>query len=278
MVCAIADEKGTILDRKSIPTLSPAETIPPMVEYFKQVPICALGIACFGPLDLNKKSAAFGCIQKTPKKGWADVNVIKPFQDALGIPVGIDTDVNGAALGEVVYGAAQGLDSVVYMTIGTGIGAGVYVEGKLLHGMQHPEVGHILLQRHPDDSFSKGCPFHTNCLEGFASGPAIQKRWGKPAIELYDVPEVWELEAYYLAQAVSNLVLCYSPQRVILGGGVMHKPGLTKQIHQLVLQNLNGYIQHPLLEREDYIVMPGCGDNAGVLGAIEIGKLAWMGE
>lgn len=278
MVYAIADEHGHLLDRRSIPTKTPAETIPELIHYFCVHKIQSLGIGCFGPIDLNRRSRSYGCLQKTPKPDWANLNILKPFQDALHIPVGLDTDVNGAVLGEITFGAARGCDTAAYMTVGTGIGVGVYSDGQLYHGMVHPEAGHMLVARHQTDQFSGCCSFHKNCLEGLASGPAIQKRWGQSAFALYEHEAVWNLEAFYLGQAVSNLVLCYSPQKIIIGGGVVHKPGLIERVREEVMENLNGYIRHERLECEDYIVLPGCGEDSGILGAIELGKMELLGD
>lgn len=278
MVCAITNEQGEILDRASFATGHPDDTIPVLIDYFKNHDIDALGIGCFGPLDLNRKSDTYGCLLKTPKPGWADLNIIEPFKNALKVPVGLDTDVNGAVLGEVIFGAGKGYDTLVYMTVGTGIGCGIYLEGRLLHGMLHPETGHMLIDRHPTDTYEGCCDFHEHCLEGLASGPSIQKRWGKAAVELYDRKEVWQLEAYYLAQAAANIVMCYSPQKIILGGGVMHNQQLYDMILKEMRDMLNGYIRHELLDRDDYIVAPGCGENSGILGAAELGALEYRRE
>lgn len=273
MVCAVADENGTILDRMSIPTKQPEETIPALEAYFRTNRVDALGIGSFGPVDLDERSSTYGCLLRTPKPGWAGLNVLSAFADELKIPVGIDTDVNGAVLGEVTYGAAKNCSTAVYMTVGTGIGCGVYVEGRLLHGMLHPEAGHMLVARHPSDTYAGCCSIHGDCLEGLASGPAIKGRWGKPGSDLYDVDEVWRLEAYYLGQALANIVLCYAPEKIILGGGVMHKDGLVSRAAEEMRSNLNGYVARDLLNAEEYVVSPGCGDNAGILGAIRLGML-----
>ena len=174
MVCAVGDENGHIIEQISIPTRTPAETVPEMLAYFRQKAVAALGIGCFGPLDLNRESATYGYITTTPKEGWANYNIVGAFRDALQIPVGFDTDVNGSLLGEVTYGDSRGLQNVVYITIGTGIGGGVMSGGKLLHGMLHPELGHMLMRPHPSDPYPGKCPFHKNCLEGMAAGPAIE--------------------------------------------------------------------------------------------------------
>ena len=273
MVCAVGDENGKILDRKSFPTRQPEETFADMISYFKEWEIKALGIGCFGPVDLNKNSKTYGYITSTPKPGWADCNVVGTFQEALGIPVGFDTDVNGAILGEVTWGAAQGAESAIYITIGTGVGVGVYVNGKLLHGLVHPEAGHILLERHPKDTYKGRCPYHSNCMESLASGPAIEERWGKKAFELADKSEVWELEAYYIASAVANYILTYSPQKIILWGGVMHQEQLFAMVRKQVRQLLNGYVANPVIleKMDEYIVKPQLGEDPGILGAIKLG-------
>lgn len=273
MVCAVGDENGKILDRKSFPTRQPKETFADMISYFKEWEIKALGIGCFGPVDLNKNSKTYGYITSTPKPGWADCDVVGTFQEALGVPVGFDTDVNGAILGEVTWGAAQGAESAIYITIGTGVGVGVYVNGKLLHGLVHPEAGHILLERHPKDTYKGRCPYHNNCMESLASGPAIEERWGKKAFELADKSEVWELEAYYIASAVANYILTYSPQKIILWGGVMHQEQLFAMVREQVKKLLNGYVANPMIleKMDEYIVKPQLGEDPGILGAIKLG-------
>lgn len=276
MVCAIGDEKGELFERVTIPTRQPEETFEEMIRYFSDKQIEALGIGCFGPVDLNCSSATYGFITSTPKPGWKNTNVVGKFQKALSVPVGFDTDVNGAILGEVMLGAAKGCENAIYITVGTGIGVGVYVNGGLLHGLVHPEGGHILLAKHPKDTYSGKCPYHGCCFEGLASGPAIEERWGKKAEMLADEMNVWELESYYIAQAITNYILTYSPQKIILWGGVMHQNQLFEQIRAKVPELLSGYIQHPAVTEKiaDYIVPPALGDNPGILGAIQLGVLA----
>ena len=276
MICAVGDENGNIKDRVSFPTRQPKETFEDMIGYFRQWEIEALGIGCFGPLDLNKQSKTYGYITKTPKKGWENCNIVGTFRDAFGIPVGFDTDVNGAVLGEVTWGAAKGLENAIYITIGTGVGVGVYLNGALLHGLVHPEAGHVLLSRHPNDSYEGKCPFHKNCVEGLAAGPAIEARWGKKGIELADRDEVWELEAYYIAQAIMDYILVYSPQKIILWGGVMHQEKLFSMVRQEVKRLLNGYVSHEMILEsiDDYIVPPALGEDPGIKGAIRLGVLA----
>ena len=276
MVCAVGDEKGELFERVTIPTRQPEETFEEMIRYFSDKQIEALGIGCFGPVDLNRSSATYGFITSTPKPGWKSTDVVGRFQKALSVPVGFDTDVNGAILGEVMLGAAKGCENAIYITVGTGIGVGVYVNGGLLHGLVHPEGGHILLAKHPKDTYSGKCPYHGCCFEGLASGPAIEERWGKKAELLADEMNVWELESYYIAQAITNYILTYSPQKIILWGGVMHQNQLFEQIRAKVPELLSGYIQHPAVTEKiaDYIVPPALGDNPGILGAIQLGVLA----
>lgn len=276
MVCAVGDEKGELFERVTIPTRQPEETFEEMIRYFSDKQIEALGIGCFGPVDLNRSSATYGFITSTPKPGWENTDVVGRFQKALSVPVGFDTDVNGAILGEVMLGAAKGCENAIYITVGTGIGVGVYVNGGLLHGLVHPEGGHILLAKHPKDTYSGKCPYHGCCFEGLASGPAIEERWGKKAEMLADEMNVWELESYYIAQAITNYILAYSPQKIILWGGVMHQNQLFEQIRAKVPELLSGYIQHPAVTEKiaDYIVPPALGDNPGILGAIQLGVLA----
>ena len=273
MVCAVVEFDGNggweVQDRVSIPTRMPEETIADMVEYFRDKKIEALGIACFGPIDLHKDSPTYGYITTTPKAGWANCDIVGPFAKELGIPVGFDTDVNGSLMGEANFGCAKGLENSVYITVGTGIGAGIMTNGKMLHGMLHPEAGHLTLKRHPqDEAFESNCPFHESCFEGLASGPAIQKRWGKKGVELTDRAEVWEMEAYYIAQALVAYIMILSPEKIILGGGVMHQPQLLPLIRDEVKRQANSYIRTSQMENlDDYIVGASLGDDQGILGA-----------
>lgn len=271
MVCAIGDEHGNLTDRCTFPTETPELTMPQLIAYFKKFNIEALGIGTFGPADLNPDSETYGHITTTPKLAWANYNIRGAFANALQIPVGFDTDVNAAALGEATFGCMQNIKNGIYITIGTGIGAGILTEGKLLHGMLHPEGGHILLERHSADSYKGRCPYHSNCFEGLASGPAIEGRYGKKAIELADFPEVWELEADYIAKALVNYILLLSPERIVLGGGVMHQEQLFPLIRKKTVAYLNGYVKTKELEHPDtYIVPPSLNDNQGVLGCFKL--------
>ncbi len=275
MVCAVADETNRIIERLVIPTTNPQDTLIKVRSFFNDKKIESLGIGSFGPIDLNKKSKTYGFITSTPKNGWKNTDIVGFFK-YLNIPISFDTDVNAACIGEVYHGTGFGLDSVIYGTIGTGIGFGVYIDGKLIHGLMHTEVGHMLLQKHEIDKYYSGpCPYHNNCLETLASGPSIEKRWGKKAEELYGNDNVWELESYYLSQALANCVMCYSPKKIILGGGVMHNKELLRLIKEKTLLYLNGYIKKEEIinDIDNYIVLPKLGDDAGIVGCIELGRL-----
>ena len=275
MVCAIGDETGKIFEQISIPTETPEITMPKLIEYFREKEVEALGIGCFGPIDPDKNSPNYGYITSTPKVAWRNYNIVGAFKEALNIPIGFDTDVNGSCLGEVTWGALKGLDSGIYITIGTGVGVGVYSGGKLLHNMLHPEAGHILLSKHPEDKYKGKCPYHGCCFEGLAAGPAIEDRWGKSAKELGDNALVWEMEAYYIAQALMTYILTLSPRRIILGGGVMHQLQLFPLIRKNVKEMLNDYIQTKELEDLDtYIVPAGLNDNQGIMGCLQLAVLA----
>ena len=272
MVCAIGDEQGNILERVSIPTLAPETTMPAILDFFKNKNISALGIGCFGPVDLDKKSPTYGYITTTPKLAWRNYDIVGVCKKELGIPVGFDTDVNGAALGEATWGCTKELDNSIYITVGTGIGVGVIIDKKPYHGMLHPEGGHIFLARHPQDPMERGvCPYHELCLEGLASGPSIQARWGKPGVELADRKEVWELEAYYLAQAICSYIMILSPERIIVGGGVAHQEQMMPLIRKEVLRQMGGYIAAKgMQDLDNYIVLPSLNDNQGILGALKL--------
>lgn len=274
MVLAVGDETGKIFDRISIPTETPEITVPKMIDYFKKADIEALGIATFGPIDLDKSSKTYGYITTTPKLAWANYDLVGAFRKELDIPIAFDTDVNGSAIGEATWGITKGLDNSVYITIGTGVGMGIISNGKPLHGMLHPEGGHIQLIRHPKDTYKGHCPYHETCLEGMAAGPAVEERWGDKAINLTDRKEVWDMEAYYIAQALASIILLLSPQRIILGGGIMHQTQLMPLIRRKTLEFLNGYLQTKELDDIDhYIVLPSLDDNQGIMGCIKLALL-----
>jgi fructokinase len=275
-VCMVASGPEDIRAQVIIPTTLPEETLAKVIEFFKvHEPYAGMGIATFGPCDLNPESPTYGFITTTPKTGWQNVNLLGIVRQVFHVPMGFDTDVNSAALGEFRWGAGQGLEIVLYLTVGTGIGGGGILNGRMMHGLMHPEMGHLRVPRAPDDDLFPGiCPYHGDCLQGLASGPAMEARWGRPPAELPPGHPAWQTEAHYLALAVSNLVLVLSPHRIILGGGLMHQKQLFPLIRAEVKRILNDYIALPAIwERiDEYIVPPGLGDKAGVLGAIALAR------
>ncbi|MEK4012826.1 ROK family protein [Peribacillus sp. FSL M8-0224] len=275
-VCAIGNEQGQIIERVSIPTTTPEETIKQVVKFFQNGSLSAIGIGSFGPIDLDVKSPQYGHITMTPKISWRNFDILGEVKKHFPIPIGFDTDVNAAALGEKIWGAAREVDSCIYITVGTGIGVGAFVEGNLLHGLIHPEMGHIIVRRHPSDQYEGNCIYHKDCLEGLAAGPAISERWGKAGVELQGQAQVWEMEAYYLAQALVNYLLILSPERIILGGGVMLQDKLIPLIREKVSEMLNGYVHHSaiLSAINEFIVPPGLGQNSGISGALALAMKA----
>lgn len=281
MVLAIYQEDGTKLEEITLPTLEPAETLPRMTGFFRDHQVDALGVGSFGPLDLNPQSETYGYITSTPKLAWRNVPLLKELLDGRDIPAAIDTDVNAAILAEKELGAARGCDNAVYITIGTGVGGGVLTNGKPVHGMLHPEVGHMLLRPHPEDPNPRGvCPYHDGCLEGLAAGPAIGARIQGDAKALPDDHPTFAIEAYYLAQMCVNLIVTLSPERIILGGGVMQRQALLPLIRQETQRLLGGYVQtRQVLEHMDqYIVAPELFPLSGLVGSYLLGLKALKGE
>ncbi|MDO5521703.1 MAG: ROK family protein [bacterium] len=273
MVCGVGNEFGQIECLEKFPTRTPETTMPQMISFFKEHKIEALGIGCFGPIDLHKESTTYGCITSSPKEAWRNYNILKEFSKELACPIGLDTDVNAACLGEMEYGAAKNCKNVIYITIGTGVGMGICAEGTLLHGVMHPEAGHMFVKRLPSDSFEGTCPFHKDCLEGLVSGGAIGARYGKKAYEIPVQDVAWTYTAHYIAEAIANLILTLEPERIILGGGVMEQEQLLFLIQKEVISLLHGYLGIKQLHKiEDYIVRPGCKGDQGVLGALLLGR------
>jgi fructokinase len=275
-VCTVGTGIDDVRAETRILTTTPADTLAAVVRFFEDAarahgPLAAIGVGAFGPIDLHQSSPTFGCITTTPKPGWAGTDIAGTLRRALGVPVAFDTDVNAAALGEWRHGAARGLDTFVYLTVGTGIGGGGLVGGRLLHGLVHPEMGHLRVPHDPAaDPFPGVCPFHGDCLEGLASGPAMAARWGAPA-ETFDADHpAWALEARYLALALHNIVCTLSPQRIVIGGGVMAQPALLPRVRAELTALLNGYVQAPAVieQMAAYVVAPVLGGRAGVAGAL----------
>jgi len=276
--CVVGAGPDDIRAEARFSTTSPEATLRQTLEFFRAQrgqhgPLTAAGLASFGPVDLDPASPTYGFITSTPKAGWAQTDILGPVRQALGVPVRFDTDVNAAALGEGRWGAAQGLDTFIYLTIGTGIGGGGLVNGKLMHGLVHPEMGHVRIPHDvAADPFAGACPYHGDCLEGLASGPAMRARWGRPAETLPDDHPGWALEARYLALALNNFICTLSPQRIVLGGGVMERRTLFPLIHRDLQALLNRYVHAvQLLNHVDrYVVPPAFGARAGVLGALAL--------
>ena len=261
-VCAIGDGPDDLRELATIPTTTPAETLDAAASFFQQNgKIAGIGVGSFGPIDYER-----GAITTTPKPGWANTDVVGALRSALDVPVAFDTDVNAAALGEQRWGAAVGLSTFSYVTVGTGIGGGGMANGRLMHGLLHPEFGHIRIPHdRARDPFEGVCPYHGDCFEGLASGGAISARWGKNPEELF-ADEVWDLEAEYLALGLLNVIAVLSPQLIILGGGVMKEPTLLQRVSTRVSELAAGYFEIP------NIVPPALGDRAGVVGALELAR------
>lgn len=281
-IVSLASGPGRILVRERIPTTTPQETLANVISFLREAIAqhgtpAAIGVASFGPIDVTRvDSPTYGFITSTPKAGWQNVDLLGALTKEFRLPGFMDTDVNGAALSEWKWGTGQGLTDVTYLTIGTGIGGGAVVNGRPIHGLLHPEIGHIRIPRPAEEIavFAGNCPFHGDCLEGLASGPAIAKRWGVPAGELPEDHPAWDLEAEYLAAGLVNLILTLSPQRIVMGGGVMDQRGLFPKIQARVQALLNGYVVHPSVQKEiaRYIVPPGLGNDAGLLGAVALAQ------
>jgi fructokinase len=278
-VCAVGTGPEDLRAELRLPTTTPEETIGRAVAFFREQQaahgkIAALGIGSFGPVDLDPASPTWGYITSTPKAGWRNTDLASAMGRQLGVPVAFDTDVNAAALGEHRWGAARGIDDFVYVTVGTGIGGGVMAGGKLVHGLLHPEIGHLRVPHDRGvDPFSGVCPYHGDCLEGLAAGPAIAARWGRKAQEVPEDHPAWVLEAEYLAHLAATLTLVLSPQRILLGGGVMRQVSLFPRIRRRLSALLGGYLESPALDDlETYLQPPALGDRAGVLGALALAK------
>ncbi|MBT3239660.1 MAG: ROK family protein [Chloroflexi bacterium] len=283
--CIIANHPDDVFETTRIPTTDPDETLDHIITFIKnfqnEFQIKAIGLGTFGPLDINKKSPNYGKISKTTKPGWSNFDILGKLKDKLPFPIALDTDVNAAALGEHLWGAGQNLESLVYLTIGTGIGGGVIINGKPIHGLLHPEMGHLLIPLSPQSDSPQGiCPYHNNCLEGIASGPAIESIWGQSPEDLPEDHPAWILEAEYLAKGLMNIILAISPQKIILGGGVMKKPGLLELIRENILALLNDYVQHSSITNsiDTYILPPALGDFSGRYGAVALASEIYLAQ
>lgn len=277
-VLGVARGRDTILRTTRIPTTTPAETLTDVRAFFTEAQgewgaFDALGVAAFGPIDLNRLSGSWGQIVDTPKAGWSGTNLVGALTASLDCPVELDTDVNAAILAESLWGAAVGCDIAVYVTIGTGIGGGALITGVPVHGSRHPEMGHMLPRRHPDDlAFAGSCPFHGDCLEGLASGPAIIARWGASLSTLDPDHPAHEIIAYYLAQLIVAQQAVLSPQRIVVGGGVLGTFGLLDRVRRQAAKLAKGYFG--TADYSSLITAPALGDSAGLLGALALAQRA----
>jgi fructokinase len=279
-VCAVGSEPANLVVTQ-FPTTSPEMTLPDVVNFLRDHSdgeLQAVGIGSFGPVDVSLSSPTFGYITSTPKLGWQNFNFVGAVSKALDVPIGFDTDVNAAALGEARWGACQSISDFVYLTVGTGIGGGAITNGQVLHGLVHPEMGHIRVPHNRQrDPYSGCCPFHGDCLEGLASGVAVRERWSKPAQDLPANHPAWSLEAHYLALGLANFVCTLSPKRIVLGGGVMQKPWLFPLIRSELIRSLNGYVQSKELtdNLDGYVVPAKLGGRAGIAGALVLAERAY---
>lgn len=278
-VCGVTDTPGQLRETETFPTTSPDQTLSRAIRFFERNgPVDAIGVGAFGPVDIRLSSPTWGSITTTPKPGWANTDLVRPLRAAIDVPIALDTDVNAAALGEWRWGAAEGLDTFFYITVGTGIGGGAMVNSHIVHGLLHPELGHMRVPHDwARDPFVGVCPFHGDCLEGLASGEAIRKRWGQAGQQLND-NAVWEIEAEYLALALMNVTCLLSPQRLVIGGGVAKQPTLLPLARRRLVDLLGGYLSVPEFTDPDklasYVVAPRLGDCSGVIGAIEMAREA----
>lgn len=273
-VCAVADESLEIIDRVSFPTTTPEETMELVIQFFKgyQDKLEGIGIGSFGPIDIHRNSPTYGFITSTPKLLWQNFDFVGTMKKHFSLPIAWTTDVNAAAYGEYVFGKGKGLSSVVYYTIGTGVGGGAIQEGRFVEGFSHPEMGHMMVVPHKNDSFTGNCPFHGKCLEGMTAGPAIEKRTGKKGQDISPDDELWDMLAYYIAQCAYNTTLMLSPDVIIFGGGVMKQRHMLKKVHQAFEDLMQSYVKTPDLT--NYIVTPELEDNAGTIGCLALAKEA----
>ena len=284
-MCAVGEGPHDLRERLRIPTSTPAQTLEAVIAHLERhrAQLAGVGVAAFGPLDLDRSSPGYGRVTRTPKPGWDGADLLGPLVRRLGVPVGIDTDVNGAALAEARWGAARGLDSLVYLTVGTGVGGGVLAGGEVLRGLMHPEMGHIRMPRHADDPLVRGaCPFHPDCWEGWTAKASIERRFGA-GIEASDLGErELELLAHYIAVGVVDIICTLAPRRIVLGGGIVlgdgesHRERMLGLVRAGTVELLAGYPQHRELDHhiDRYVAAAGLGADAGVLGGIELARRA----
>lgn len=272
----VGDTEGNVIERHRTDTTTPAETMAETLEVLKnyqsKYDIKALGLGCFGPIDINLNSPTYGFITNTPKIAWQNFDIVSSIKSVFNGPINFNTDVNAAAICEQLWGSAQGLENLMYLTIGTGIGGGAICNNRIVQGDKHTELGHINISQNPNDDFVGCCPFHNNCLEGLASGTAVNTRWGvSNASKLADDHIAWVYEAEYLAKAIVSFIFILSPEKVILGGGIMNKNILFTKVRKNVKNLLNNYFDYPALKNMDNFIVPASfGDNTGVKGSLAL--------
>lgn len=271
-ICGVGTDDLKIIERVSFPTTTPDETMALVIAFFKKYELKAIGIGSFGPIDIHPTSPTYGYITSTPKLAWQNYDFVGEMKKHFDVPIAWTTDVNAAAYGEYVAGSAKDLNSCVYYTIGTGVGAGAIQADHFIEGFSHPEMGHMIIRRHQEENFEGSCPFHNDCLEGLAAGPALEKRTGEKGQNLSEEDSVWDLEAYYIAQAAYNTTLMLAPEVIIFGGGVMKQRHMLAKVHQEFEKLLNGYVQTPPLK--EYIVRPALEDDPGTIGCLALAKKA----
>lgn len=264
-VCAVSED-GVIVEKVSIPTTTPEATLKEVFEFFDRFDLEAIGIGSFGPIGIDRTKDNYGYVLATPKPSWAEFDFLGSIKQRYKLPVAWTTDVNAAAYGELKQGSAQGKNSCIYLTVGTGIGAGVVIDGKIFSGIAHPEMGHIWVKRHPDDTYEGTCPYHKDCLEGLAAGPSIEARTGIKGQDLPQDHPIWDIQAYYIAQALINYTLTLGPEKIILGGGVMNQDHLLQKIRQQFVELMGGYMETPQVS--DYIVRWGLPNESGIIGSL----------
>ncbi|WP_337970260.1 ROK family protein [Virgibacillus salexigens] len=273
-VVAVGSGNGEVKQKLTIPTTTPEETMPLVHQFFRQFNLEAIGVGSFGPIDVNQQSPLYGYITSTPKLPWQNFNFVGALKEKHEVPIAWTTDVNAAGFAEYKLGNAKGTESCLYLTIGTGIGGSFIQNGEILNAYSHPEMGHLLVRRHLDDDFEGLCPNHNDCLEGMASGLAVEKRWGKKGFKLIDNEKVWEIEAFYIAQALINYTLTLRPERIVLGGGIMKQKQIFSLVRGQFKELLGNYIEVPNLEQ--YIQPVGLHNEAGIIGGLLLAERELM--
>lgn len=271
-VCAVSDEKQQVVARTSIPTTKPEETLAQVFEFFDQYELAAMGIGSFGPIGIDPSKDNYGYVLATPKAGWAEYDFLGNMKERYQIPFVWTTDVNAAAYGELKKGVAQGKQSCVYLTVGTGVGGGVVIDGQIFSGIAHPEMGHIHVKRHPEDDYAGTCPYHGDCLEGMAAGPSLEARTGIKGQDLPEDHPIWDIQAYYIAQALMSYALVLAPEMFVLGGGVMNQDHLLMRIRQSFVEQMAGYMETPA--PSEYIQRWGLPNESGITGCLLLAEEA----